>query len=621
LDSKEICQAFPVANMPTLTEVLRERFDDAPGGAQRLGQLKKTKNIKGFIGEFDRVDYYRVRFAGRSSLTVEVTGLDASGKLRILDQKGNAVAKAKTTGIGKTLDAGTYYIQVRSRSAKGQQYSLKASAKATDPTSGGGTPSKPGTGTVTPISDPTDPGNAPSKALEVGVLNGAKTFRGTVNGVIKTSATDMGFVDLADFYRFTLDKPSELNTTLSIADPTKGSASFSLLYDSNRNGVIDLSQENKPTDETLIKSTTAVNLQLAAGTYYISVIPDIVSNTATGTYELKLETKAITGLSPTIDPNIGLRSASPLGNLNQLGNLNLKQIVGTSFPDTVDVYQFTLTSEASAFTATINANNLSDDVTLSLIYDINGNGVANIGYEAEAGGIVIGDFIGGASLSPSSVTADTVSVTKNLGAGTYYLAVTQKKRVDTSTYDLNLFADTITGLTPDAGNTMGTALNIGTLNRNYSNGFNYKQYVGSPDPSDFYRFTLDQTRNVTGTVLGMSESTGFRVIADLNGDGQIQEEEVYKGEIFTKGKPDVNVRSEDFIYNVLPPYYTGKDPYEPKFNRTVSSTPVSFYANLPAGTYFVEVKREALSDNNLKDGLNRTGGSNLLYDFRIGIDG
>lgn len=605
--------------MPTLQEVLKERYDDAPSGSRSLGQLKKAKTIKGFIGAFDRVDYYRVRLAGRSSLSVSVSGMDSTGKLRILDKDTNAIAKAQKTGIGKTLDAGTYYIQVNSRAATGQKYSLQVSAKGTSAATPGGTPSTPGT--ITPVSDPTDPGNVPSKALEVGTLNGIKIYRGTVNGVIKTSATDNGFVDLADFYRFTIDKPSELNATLSIADPSKGAVSVNLLYDSNRNGVIDLSQTNEFTDETIDKSATGFTKQLAAGTYYISVTPDVISNTPTSIYELKLETKGITSFNPTTDPNIGLRSASPLGNLNQLGKLNLKQIVGSGFPDTTDIYQFTLTSEASAFTATINANNLADDVTLSLIYDDDGNGIANVGYKLEGGGIVIGDFIGGASLNPSRSSADTVSVTKSLGAGTYYLAVTQKKRVDNSAYDLNLFADTITGLTPEAGNTLGTALNIGTLNKTYPTGYNYKQYVGSTDRSDFYRFTLDQTRNITGTLVGMSESTGFRVISDLNNNGQIDNGEAYRGEIDNqRGEIDVNVPARDFIYNVLPPYYVGS-PFDSEFNRVVSSTPVSFYAKLPAGTYFIEVKREALSDNNLKDGLSRTGGSNILYNLSLGIDG
>lgn len=612
--------------MPTLQEVLKERYDDAPSSAQSLGQLKKARSIKGFIGAFDRVDYYRVRLTGRSSLSVNASGMDATGKLRILDNEGNAIAKAQKAGIGKTLDSGTYYIQINSRSAKGYTYDLKVSAKGSSAGSSGGTSSTPGT--ITPTSDPTDPGNVPSKALEIGNLDGTKIYRGTVNGVIKTSATDNGFVDLADFYRFTIDKPSEFKTTLNIADPSKGAVSVSLLYDSNRNGVIDLSEANKSTAETLDKSATGFTKQLAAGTYYVSVTPDIVSNTPTSSYELKLETKGITSFSPIADPNIGLRSASPLGNLNQLGKLNLKQIVGSGFPDTTDVYQFTLTSEASAFTATINANNLADDVTLSLIYDDDGNGIANVGYTTESG-IVIGDFIGGASLTPSSSSADSVSVTKSLGAGTYYLAVTQKKRVNNSTYDLNLFADTITGLTPDAGNTLGTALNIGTLNKTYPTGYNYKQYVGSTDRSDFYRFTLDQTRNITGTLIGMSESTGFRVILDQNNNGQIDQnideqvnflDEVYKGETVTRGKMDVNVPSRDFIYNVLPPYYTG-EPFDSEANRVISATPVSFYAKLPAGTYFIEVKREALTDNNLKDGLSRTGGSNILYNLSLGIDG
>lgn len=624
MDSKEICQAFPVANMPTLTEVLRERIDDAPGGAQRLGQLKKTKNIKGFIGEFDRADYYRVRLAGRSSLTIEVTGMDASGKVRILDNKGSAVVRGKKTSIGKTLDAGTYFLEVTSRSAKGVNYTLKASAVAAP---GGSTPTTPSVGTGTlPPNDSKDPGALPGTALDTGKLDTTKSYKGIV-----------GSADAADFYKFTVDKPTQFSSAFS--DVVGGGIAAQLIYDINGNGFVD------PGDE--IGSGLDIKKSLGAGTYFLGVLPT-TADTFT-TYTLKLTGAAITGISTLAEPPIGLGKATDLGAVN--GPLNIKQIVGST--DSTDVYKFTLNG-ISNFSTLLNSTQMTGDVTMSLIYDQDNNGIANPG-EIIDGYVVGGDFIGGVVTSGSGGGA-ALAINRTLGAGTYYLAINQKELTDNTTYALNLFVNnTVAGITPtvDPGPTLRTATNLGVLSQTLT----AKQFVGSVDLSDVYQFTLAQERNIiisyngspelvalrlgidrdnNGFLNPVEDQNGNRILdfnEDLNNNGILDAGEDENKDGYLAFSEDLNLngvldRNEVFepelsgnvVYSPLPPFFDSSTKFDRKLNAYMTSVPTNIYAKLPAGTYFLEIDTQARTVD-LGDSLARYGVANVLYNLSIQLDG
>jgi hypothetical protein len=603
LDSKEICQAFPVANMPTLTEVLRERFDDAPGGARKLGQLKKTKNIKGFIGEFDRADYYKVRLSGRSSLTVEVTGMDVSGKVRILDNKGSAVVKGKKTSIGKTLDAGTYYLEVTSRSAKGVNYTLKASAVAAP---GGSTPTAPSVGTgALPPNDSKDPGSLPGTALDTGKLDTSKSYKGIV-----------GSADTADFYKFTVDKPTQFTSAFS--DVVGGGISAQLIYDINGNGFVDQGDE--------IGNGLDIKKSLGAGTYFLGVLPT-TADTFT-TYTLKLTGTAVTGISTLAEPPIGLGKATDLGAVN--GSLSVKQIVGST--DSTDIYKFTLNG-VSNFSTLLNSTQMTGDVTMSLIYDQDRNGIANPG-ELVEGYVVGGDFIGGVVTAGSGGGA-ALAIDRTLGAGTYFLAVTQKELVDNTTYSLNLFVNsTVAGITPtvDPGQTLRTATNLGALNQPLT----AKQFVGSVDRSDVYQFTLSQERNIIVSYNGSPELVALRLGIDRDNDGVLRPaEDVNDNKVIDidpinedrnrNGVLDPNEVFEpelsgNVVYSPLPPFFDSLTKFDPLLNAFMTSVPTNIYAKLPAGTYFLEIDSQARTVD-LGDGLTRYGVANVLYNLSIQLDG
>jgi hypothetical protein len=612
--------------MPTLQEVLKERYDDAPGGAQSLGKLKKAKSITGFIGSFDQVDYYKVKLAGRSSLATSLSNMSETVTLRILDNKGSSVAKGKKTSVAKTLEAGTYYIQVNSRAGKGTSYRLKASVVSSPGTNSGDSPSTPVGSGVLPPNDVKDPGSLPGTAFDTGKLDTTKAYKGIV-----------GSADTADFYRFTLDKPTQFSSALS--DVVGGGLSAQLIYDINGNGFVDAGDE--------IGNGLEIKKSLGAGTYFLGVSP--ASPGVFITYNLKLSGAAITGISTFADPPIGLGKATDLGAVS--GPLSIKQLVGST--DSTDIYKFTL-SGISNFSTLLNSTQSTGNVTMSLIYDQDNNGIANPG-EIIDGYVVGGDFIGGVFTGGSEGGA-ALGINKTLGAGTYYLIVTQKALVDNTTYALNLFVNNIvTGITPtiDPGQAMGTASNLGVLNQTT----NAKQFVGSVDGSDFYRFTLSQERNIIISYNGSPDlvalrfgidrdnNGSFNPLEDLNGDGILTLNEDLNNNGILDPEEDQNkdgylLRSEDLnlngvldpnevlepqpggnvVYSPLPPFFDSTTTFDRKLNAFMTSVPTNIYAKLPAGTYFLELDAQSRTVD-LGDQLVRYGSANVLYNLSFQLDG
>ncbi len=599
MSSKASCLDLPVANMPTLQEVLKERYDDAPSGSRSLGQLKKAKTIKGFIGSFDQVDYYKVKLTGRSSLAASLSNMSETVTLRILDTKGNSVAKGKKTSVAKTLEAGTYYVQVNSRASKGTNYILKTSAIA----SPGGSTTTPSVGSgVLPPNDSKDPGSLPGTAFDTGKLDTTKSYKGIV-----------GSADTADFYRFTIDKPTQFSSALS--DVVGGGLSAHLIYDINGNGFVDAGDE--------IGNGLEIKKSLGAGTYFLGVSP--ASAGVFITYNLQLSGTAITGISTLAEPPIGLGKATDLGAIS--GPLTIKQLVGST--DSTDIYKFTLNS-ISNLSALLNSTQSTGDVTMSLIYDEDKNGIANPG-ELVDGYVNGGDFIGGVFTQGSSGGA-ALAVNRTLGAGTYYLSVTQKELVDNTTYSLNLFVNnTVTGITPsvDPGQTLGTASNLGVLNQT----INTKQFIGSVDRSDVYRFTLSQERNIIISYNGSPELIALRLGIDRDNNGFLNPVEDQNDDQILDLGEDLNLNgvldpnevlepelSGNVVYSPLPPFFDGETEFDRKLNAFMTSVPTNIYAKLPAGTYFLELDAQSRTVD-LGDGLDRYGSANVLYNLSFQLDG
>jgi subtilisin family serine protease len=170
-----------------------------------------------------------------------------------------------------------------------------------------------------------------------------------------------------------------------------------------------------------------------------------------------------------------------LGTATNLGALvGPRSVQGSvSSTDVNDYYRFDL-SQTSSFSLTLNGLTANADVQL-----LN-----------SSGGVI-------QSSTKSSTQAESIS--RSLNAGTYYVRV---YRVGGSpNYTLSLSAD-------NAGNTLTTARNIGTLSSSRS----FTDFVGSTDTNDYYRFDLSQSSNFSLSLNGLSADADVQL---LNSSGTV----------------------------------------------------------------------------------------------------
>jgi len=613
--------------------------DGSISGARRLGSLTTQKSVKGSLeAPTDLTDNYSFSLTGRSSVSFSLTGLQSNAALSLLNSRGGVITSSNRRGkrneqITTELESGQYFVLV---SLFGQKTSYVLSGQATaipvviDPPPlpplppPGQQPDK----SVLPAaaaSPSTDPGPIPSLAFNTGILTTAKVYAETVGGS-----------DAADFYRFSINQPTLTN--IYLANVTTGSnAIASLIYDINGNGFVDSG------DEIANSSAGTITRALSPGTYFVGV----TANTSNTSYNLVLDPSIINGITPPADPFFGLGRATNLGTVS--GLVNVKQVVGIT--DSADIYKFTLSDPVSNFTARLNTTQSTGDVTISLIYDDDGNGIANPG-ELVNGLVVGGNFIGG-TFTTGSAGGATLVINKTLGAGTYYIAVTQKDFVDNTTYDFSLLVNNaVSGLNPasDPGNSIPQVRdnpsdpgNLGDLTT-ITGTLNLRQFVGSTDNSDWYRFTLSQTRNLIINYNGSPELAALRLGIDRNNDGSFLGVDDQGFPTYVSGNdPNFNGRQDqgegltkpfalndvfgqqlsgDVVYTPLPPFYDPASGFratkdEGGFFTTV---PTAIYARLDPGTYYLQVDPQATTVD-LGDGLTRYGRANILYNLSFVIDG
>ncbi|MEZ2280591.1 MAG: hypothetical protein ACBR12_27190 [Microcoleus sp.] len=133
-----------------------------------------------------------------------------------------------------------------------------------------------------------------------------------------------GNLDREDYYRFTLDKISDVDIQLS---GNNSSAKFYLAKDLNGNGKLDYGEALQGVSNGNIKN---ISHSLGAGTYYVVVSSDDTVNQTK--YSLKVDTKPETaGNSPSAAQDIGVLN----GNKTFTGLVDTKE-------DTYDYYRFNL---------------------------------------------------------------------------------------------------------------------------------------------------------------------------------------------------------------------------------------------------------------------------------------
>lgn len=198
--------------------------------------------------------------------------------------------------------------------------------------------------------------------------------------------------------------------------------------------------------------------------------------------------------TPAGNYNISLDTARDLGTL---GSTSISDFVGNF--NTENIYRFTLDKTSQI---NIALNGLSADADLWLIQDKNSNQLVD---EDE-----LLEFSEETETNPEAI--NTV-----LAAGTYFVGVIQ---FDGNTdYNLSLSATSATIPNDGAGNTLGTARDLGLLNSSQ----NFSDFIGTVDPDDFYRFTLNTRSDLNLVLNNLSADADLQLIQDINNNGIVDD--------------------------------------------------------------------------------------------------
>jgi Ca2+-binding RTX toxin-like protein len=190
-----------------------------------------------------------------------------------------------------------------------------------------------------------------------------------------------------------------------------------------------------------------------------------------------------------------LATANNLGILSS--PINISDVIGGTDP--VTYYRFTISQNSDISGVVDWATGSGKPAFLRLVVDFNGNGLAETDERIDT----------------LSAGGDR-SFFQSLPVGTYYLEV-ETDNFLTRNYSIQLGATPKPGnVSPEPGNTLGQALDLGTLSAQRV----LKDYIGNAiDPVDTYKFTLSQKTNIGSLITGTTESLRVFFASDTNGNG------------------------------------------------------------------------------------------------------
>jgi hypothetical protein len=227
-----------------------------------IGNLKGTRTYNDFVGSVDLEDYYRFKLDTTSNFQLALTCLSKYTHVElILDRNGNGQVDngevlnsdsgSSSASIRTPLGAGIYAIRIFPNDRNSNTtYTLQVS------------------GTEVPATS-SDPGNTLNQALDMGNFSGERTYNDFV-----------GSVDPNDYYRFKLDRTS--NVQVSISSLSKYTH-VELILDRNENGQID---NGEVLNSDSGSSSASIRTPLGAGIYAIRVTPN--DNNSNTTYTLQV---------------------------------------------------------------------------------------------------------------------------------------------------------------------------------------------------------------------------------------------------------------------------------------------------------------------------------------------
>ncbi|GET42298.1 hypothetical protein [Microseira wollei] len=214
-----------------------------------LGTLLAKASLVNFVGPTNPEDYYLFTLDKPSNVNLSLSSFNSPAQLRLfvdsntnfrIDPGEQLNTVSSFTPINRTLGAGSYYVDVVTGSSFPTVYQLDLNA------------------TPSPTTNPTDPGNTPNNALNLGTLSGTRVLQDFV-----------GSTDRNDFYRFVLGNISNLNLSLtSVSEPVLAN----IFADRNNNNAIEPS-EYVANVYAGAGSINAITQNLGPGTYFVDVIP------------------------------------------------------------------------------------------------------------------------------------------------------------------------------------------------------------------------------------------------------------------------------------------------------------------------------------------------------------
>ena len=185
------------------------------------------------------------------------------------------------------------------------------------------------------------------------------------------------------------------------------------------------------------------------------------------------------------------------------------------------------------------------------------------------------------------------SITRQLSAGTYYARVYPYS--GDTTYGLSLNATAVAPAPIDnAGNTLATARNVGTLTATQS----FSDWVGSADIDDYYSFNVTTPSNVNLNLTGLSADVDLYL---LNSSGTVISSSIY-------GTTSESITSQlsAGTYYARVNRYSGDTTYGLSLNATEvtptptpTPTPTDWYTQNLVDAQIITLTRSLATDGNL----------------------
>lgn len=246
---------------------------------------------------------------------------------------------------------------------------------------------------------------------------------------------------------------------------------------------------------------TNPDLQQAFGFNFRQAFEHYLSN---GIQEGRVATPGGTPLPPLPPPPVPPVPAGP-GNTPQTalnagvltGVQTFNQSISSTNPN--DYYRFSLSGSTDL---NVVINGMTQDANLELFFDSNNDGLVNTTERV------------GLSTQPGTLQD---SITGFFTAGNYFVNVSPGVPGAETPYNLNLIATPITG--DVGGNSANTSTNLGIL----SGTRRIDEFVGDADPQDYFRFVLNDVRNVNLLLTGLNDDADLRLYQTGNNNGAIEQ--------------------------------------------------------------------------------------------------